>query len=129
MAKSSQKKRVSDQTKEDAMKIALGTQKPGQAKEQTRLIAQGIQKGIEQYKKKQSEKKRELDKKLKKASARIAAPEPSVDTVAVTDGVKPNKLPWVLLLLSWIGFAVYFFQSMLADWIDSTLDFQGQCTY
>ena len=115
MAKSSQKKQVSDQTKEDAMKIALGTQKPGQAKEQTRLIAQGIQKGIEQYKKKQSEKKRELDKMLKKASAKIAAPESSVDTVPVTDGAKPNKLPWVLLLLSWIGFAVYFYQSMLAD--------------
>lgn len=114
MAKSSQKKRVSDQTKEDAMKIALGTQKPGQTKEQTRLIAQGIQKGIEQYKKKQSEKKRELDKKLKKASARIAAPEPLVDTVAVTDDVKPGKLPWVLLLLTWIGFVVYFFQSMMA---------------
>jgi hypothetical protein len=114
MAKSSQKKRVSDQTKEDAMKVALGTQKPGQTREQTRLIAQGIQKGIEQYKKKQGEKKRELDKKLKKASARVAAPEPSVDTVAVTDDVKPNKLPWVLLLLSWSGFAVYFFQSMLA---------------
>ena len=104
------------------MKIALGTQKPGQTKEQTRLIAQGIQKGIEQYKKKQSEKKRELDKKLKKASARIAAPESSVDTVAVTGDVKPNKLPWVLLLLTWIGFAVYFFQSMMADWTDSTCE-------
>jgi len=125
MAKSSQKKRMSDQTKEDAMKIARGTQKPGQTREQTRLIAQGIQKGIEQYKRKQSEKKRELDKKLKKASARIAAPESSVDIVAVTNGVKPNKLPWVLLLLTWIGFAVYFFQSMMADWIDSTLGNQG----
>jgi len=114
MTKSSQKKRVPDQMKEDAMKIARGTQKPGQTKAQTRLIAQGIHKGIEQYKKQQSKKKRELDKQLKKASAKIAAPEPSVDTVAVTDDVKPSKLPWVLLLLSWIGFAVYFFQSMLA---------------
>ncbi len=114
MTKFSQKKRVSDQTKEDAMKIARGTQKPGQTREQTRLIAQGIQKGIEQYKKKQSEKKRELDKKLKKASAKIAEPEHSVDTVAVTDVVKPNKLPWALLLLTWIGFAVYFFQTMMA---------------
>jgi len=38
------------------LKIARGTQRPAQTKEQTRLIAQGIQKGIELYKKQQKKK-------------------------------------------------------------------------
>ena len=45
-----QKNSVSEQTKEETLKIARGTQKPGQTKEQTKLIAQDIQKGIEHYK-------------------------------------------------------------------------------
>ena len=109
MAKYSKKNKVSEQIKDEAMKIARGTQKPGQTKEQTKLIAQGIQKGIEQYKKKQSEKKRELDKKLKKASARGALSESSTDNTVQSEVVKHNKLPWVLLVLSWLGFAAYIF--------------------
>ena len=65
MAKYSKKHLLSEKSKDDAMKIARGTQKPGQTKEQTKLIAQGIQKGIEIYKKKQSEKTRELDNEVK----------------------------------------------------------------
>ncbi|MCA2486923.1 MULTISPECIES: DUF2956 family protein, partial [Vibrio] len=34
------------ETQTEAMKIAKATQKPGQTKEQTKLIAQGIEKGI-----------------------------------------------------------------------------------
>ena len=49
MAKYSKKHQLSEKSKDDAMKIARGTQKPGQTKEQTKLIAQGIQKGIEIY--------------------------------------------------------------------------------
>ena len=45
MSKYSKKNRVSDKTKDDAVKIARGTQRSGQTKEQTKLIAQGIQKG------------------------------------------------------------------------------------
>ena len=55
MSKYSRKNRVSDETKEDALKIARATQRPGQTKEQTKLIAQGIQKGIDHYKKQQNE--------------------------------------------------------------------------
>ncbi|MBT0328128.1 DUF2956 family protein, partial [Vibrio campbellii] len=43
----------SQETQTEAMKIAKSTQKPGQTKEQTKLIAQGIEKGIAQYKKQQ----------------------------------------------------------------------------
>ncbi len=107
MAKYSKKHLLSEKSKDDAMKIARGTQKPGQTKEQTKLIAQGIQKGIEIYKKKQSEKTRELDKKLNKASALRSSHETSTEQVVEPVVVKGNKLPWVLLVLSWIGFVVY----------------------
>ena len=111
MAKYSNKNKVSELTKEDAAKIALGIQKPGQTKEQTKLIAQGIQKGIEQYKKKHSEKSRELDKKLKKASTRKSLAESSMDKPVEPMTIKPNKLPWILLALSWLGFIAYFVTS------------------
>ena len=107
MARYSKKHQLSEKSKDDAMKIARGTQKPGQTKEQTKLIAQGIQKGIEIYKKQQSEKTRELDKKLNKASATPASHETSTQQVAEPVVVKGNMLPWVLLVLSWICFVVY----------------------
>lgn len=88
------------------MRIARGTQKPGQTKEQTRLIAQGIQKGIEQYKKQQSTKTRELDKRLKKATTDHNVNDSSAIDTAGDVVVKSCKLPWVLLILSWIGFTV-----------------------
>ncbi|RDH84741.1 MAG: DUF2956 domain-containing protein [endosymbiont of Galathealinum brachiosum] len=108
MAKHSKKNKISEQTKEDATKIALGTQRPGQTREQTKLITQGIQKGIEQYKKKHKEKARELDKKLKKVSTSKPLPEPTIENTVGPSTVKHNKLPWILLILSWIGFFVYF---------------------
>ena len=37
--------KISPETQQEAMKIARANQKPGQTKEQTQLIAQGIQKG------------------------------------------------------------------------------------
>ena len=107
MAKYSSKNKASELTKEDATKIALGIQRPGQTKEQTKLIAQGIQKGIEQYKNKHNEKTRELDKKLKKASTSQPLAESSTHKPVEPITVKHNKLPWILLALSWLGFIAY----------------------
>ena len=107
MSKYSKKNSVSDKVKNDAMKIARGTQKPGQTKEQTKLIAQGIQKGIAQYKKQQNEKARERDKKHKKAAARHNSNTEVAAKLAESAAEKSNKLPWMLLLLSWLGFAAY----------------------
>jgi hypothetical protein len=107
MAKYSKKHSLSERSKDDAMKIARGTQKPGQTKEQTKLIAQGIKKGIEIYKKQQSEKARELDRKLNKASPSRASQETSAQQVVEPVVVKGYMLPWVLLVLSWICFLVY----------------------
>ena len=93
------------------MKIARGTQKPGQTKEQTKLIAQGIQKGIEEYKKRQNAKARELDKKLKKAAVSNTSDKRSADDNFEPAVVKNNILPWLLLIISWLGFAAYIFIS------------------
>ncbi|MGD8311976.1 MAG: DUF2956 family protein [Gammaproteobacteria bacterium] len=47
--KHSRKCQYTEATHDEAMRIARGTQRPGQTKEQTKLDAQGIQKGILQY--------------------------------------------------------------------------------
>ena len=66
----------SQTTQEEAMQVALAIQKPGQTKEQTKLIAQGIAKGIELYKRQQSAKARERNKQKKRLDReRQARPE------------------------------------------------------
>ena len=102
------KNKVSVETQEQGFKAAKGTQKPGQSKEQTKLIAQGIAKGIAEYKKQLSKKSRERDK-LQKAKSRQQnqAPVESSHNVSVRE--KQNILPWVLLLLSWLAFVAYTF--------------------
>ncbi|MEN8178355.1 MAG: DUF2956 domain-containing protein [Pseudomonadota bacterium] len=107
MAKYSKTKQVSSQTQDEAMKIARGTQKPGQTKEQTKLIAQGIQKGIDQYKKQYKIKARELDKQLKKVTAQQGeGQQGEVENVEVIK-YKQSIAPWLLLIASWAGFAVF----------------------
>lgn len=90
---------------QEAMAMARGTQKPGQTKEQTKLIAQGIKKGIELYKKQQSAKQRELDKKRKKLE-KEKLPQPASEPTSKVV-YKQHWLPWTLLLISWIGMALY----------------------
>lgn len=95
---------ISDETKEDAMNAAKATQRPGQTAAQTKLIAQGIQKGIDHYKKQQKAKARELDKQRKKA---MNAPgDVKVETREVIRYKQP-WLPWSLLGISWVVFAAY----------------------
>ncbi|WP_257252458.1 MULTISPECIES: DUF2956 domain-containing protein [unclassified Endozoicomonas] len=109
---SPRKKTDPSKTREEAMSVARATQRPGQSKEQTKLIAQGIQKGIEHYKKQQKAKARELDKHLKKVKRQSEPPATEVETI--TEEVtryKQHWLPWLLLGLSWAAFAAYFFAS------------------
>lgn len=49
-----------------ALQMARRIQNPGQSRDQTKLIAQGIAKGIALYKKQQNEKVRERDKRRKR---------------------------------------------------------------
>ncbi|MCG9695765.1 DUF2956 domain-containing protein [Shewanella sp. Isolate11] len=101
-------KNISSETKNEALKVAKATQKPGQTKEQTKLIALGIEKGIAEYKKQQKSKARQKDKARKqelKAKQRSETESP-IETEH-KDQPSSAKLPWILLLLSWIGFAGY----------------------
>ncbi|VAX12179.1 FIG00922492: hypothetical protein [hydrothermal vent metagenome] len=111
MARYSKKSTSLKKSGEEAMAIARGTQKPGQTREQTRLVAQGIQKGIELYKKQQAAKKRELDKKLRKVTSHTSDMSTSVEAVATMQPGPASKLAWGLLFLSWFCFGVYFFLS------------------
>ena len=101
------KNKTSPQTIADAESAAKATQRPGQSKKETKLIAQGIQKGIEHYKKQHKAKARELDKRLRKVKAPAIAEDPhQKETTAI---VAPRSyLPWVLLAVSWVGFAFYY---------------------
>jgi hypothetical protein len=75
------------------------------------LIAQGIEKGISEYKKQQKVKGRERDKQRKKTVA--AKVNESTETIT-TESIKPESpvnraralsaLPWLLLLVSWVYF-------------------------
>ena len=108
MTKNSYQK-PSQQTQEEALKIARGTQRPAQTKEQTRLVAQGIQKGIELYKKQQKEKARELNRKLKKISSqKEQSIEPDDYEIQERMVYRQHWLPWLLLILTWLGVGIYF---------------------
>ncbi|MBF0218699.1 MAG: DUF2956 domain-containing protein [Gammaproteobacteria bacterium] len=98
---------ISPETRDEALAVANATQRPGQTREQTRLIAQGIEKGIAQYKKQQKVKARELDKRLK--SVRQQAQRGNSENDEHDSEAQPQviykfaRLPWMLLLLSWLG--------------------------
>lgn len=99
---------ISTETQEEALRIAKKTQKTGQTKEQTRLIALGIQKGIAEYKKTAKNKLRQADKAKKKRQKNQQNMLPSEKTEQAESAKSNNALlPWGLLLISWIGFAGY----------------------
>jgi hypothetical protein len=102
-------KDISIETQDEAMVMAKKTQKPGQTKEQTRLIALGIQKGIAEYKKTAKNKQREADKANKKKKKQLTSqqlqPQPIDESPEVAN--KNNALPWVLLVVSWVAFGAY----------------------
>lgn len=115
MAKQNRFEKVSPQTQEEAMRAAMATQRPRQTKEQTKLIAQGIQKGINLYKKQQKSKARELNKKLSKASQTQSIPSEESFVSSLDQKTKQRvSLPWILLIVSRVGFITYFFQTNLA---------------
>jgi hypothetical protein len=107
MARHTKSYQSSEATHDEAVRIARGTQRPGQTKEQTRLIAQGIQKGIEQYKKQQSARARELDKSIKKIKQQPTPHE--THTIEAQEKIvyRQHWLPWLLLVLSWTAIAAF----------------------
>lgn len=106
MAKRSSQSDISRESQVEAEAIARANQRPGQTKEQTRLIAQGIEKGIAQYKKQQKAKAREADKLRKKRQQSSATPTSEPQEVI---RYRTPWLPWGLVLISWAGFITYLF--------------------
>ena len=106
---------ISTETQQNALAAAKAIQKPGQNKEQTKLIAQGIEKGIADYKKLQKAKSRERDKARKQQlKAKFQATNNIDDTDELDDNSEPQSqfttTTWiviVMLLLSWVGFGAY----------------------
>ncbi|MFT6123249.1 MAG: hypothetical protein ACJASG_001780 [Oleiphilaceae bacterium] len=98
--------KVSPEVEAQAMKMAKGTQKAGQTKEQTKMVSQGIEKGIAEYKKQQGKKLREIDKQRKqKIKQRENETTEIVEEAPTSNLMQP--LPWILLTLSWLGFVAY----------------------
>ncbi len=89
------------------MQVAQATQRPGQTKEQTKLIAQGVRKALEEYKKRQATKTRELDRKLKQLKRQLAEQQSAPERVEERAPYRQHWLPWLLLALSWTGFGGY----------------------
>ncbi|WP_434930975.1 DUF2956 domain-containing protein [Shewanella sp. HL-SH5] len=108
------KQSSSNETQEQALTIAKSTQKEGQTKAQTKLIASGIEKGITEYKKQHKAKARQSDKARKqqvKSKQKIQHDEPEFE-LEFTESTQMTPMVWALacaLGLSWLGFALYFF--------------------
>ncbi len=100
--------KASVQVQQSAAKIAAGIKKPGQTKEQTKLIEQGIQKGVELYKKQQKVKAREADK-AKKQRLKIKSQQSDNEQVAPQQPKLKLQviLPWTLLIFSWLAFVTF----------------------
>ncbi|MFC3912665.1 DUF2956 domain-containing protein [Pseudaeromonas sharmana] len=107
---------VSPEVVAESMRLARANQVPGQSKEQTQLIAQGIQKGIAEFKRNQKARQRAANK-VKKQELRQRQHSPSAAEELLHDegeelachgaGRGMAILPWGLLLLSWTGFVCY----------------------
>ena len=103
-------KKVSKQARAEALKIARGTQRPGQTKEQTKLIAKGIEKGIAEFRKREKAKARERDKLRKKALNKTDPIQPQAEKEQDIQTRKTASwsvwIPWLLLLASWAYFLI-----------------------
>jgi hypothetical protein len=107
MVRYSKQKAPSPETQDEALKVARATQQPGQTKEQTKLIAKGIQRGIDEYKKQHKARARELNKQIKqlKAQGNAQDQDSAAETLPERKNSSGARLPWILLVLSWLLFA------------------------
>lgn len=113
----SKDKKVVRDTRAEALKIANSQHIEGQTKEQTRLIAKGIQRGIEQYLRQQSEKARDLDRRVKKVkqlaeSTANLSSQTDAEAMPLSLSNPSSKLPWILLMISWCLFLVFWWMKL-----------------
>jgi hypothetical protein len=101
--KAKQKKDARD-IRAEALKISNSIKIEGQTPAETKAIAHGIQRGMELFLRQQSEKTRDLDKRMKKAkqlSNPLTNTKPADDEKETTTAKNSHRLPWALLALSW----------------------------
>lgn len=101
--KTKQKKEARD-LRAEATKIANSIKIDGQTPAETKSIANGIQRGMEIFLRQQSEKTRELDKRVKKVkqlSNQLTQPKSEDSKEKASDTDTNPRLPWVLLAVSW----------------------------
>lgn len=93
----------------EALKIANTIKTEGQTPVETKAIANGIQRGMELFLRQQSEKTRELDKRVKKVkqlSNQLTQQKSTDEKEESPNKLKQSQLPWILLGLSWGLFLV-----------------------
>ncbi|MGV8837016.1 DUF2956 domain-containing protein [Cellvibrio sp.] len=108
VAKNKQKKDARD-LRAEALKIANTIKTEGQTPVETKAIANGIQRGMEMFLRQQSEKTRELDKRVKKVkqlSNQLTQQKPADESEETINAQTNPRLPWMLLALSWGLFLV-----------------------
>jgi hypothetical protein len=106
--KNKQKKTTRD-IRAEALKIANTIKTEGQTPVETKAIANGIQRGMEMFLRQQSEKTRDLDKRVKKVKqlSNQLTQQKSVDEKEEPADINAkSRLPWILLGLSWGLFLV-----------------------
>jgi hypothetical protein len=106
--KTKQKKDARD-IRAEALKIANSIKVEGQTTAETKAIATGIQRGMELFLRQQSEKTRDLDKRVKKVKQLTTklTQDKSADEKEEITIVKPSpRLPWILLAASWVLFLI-----------------------
>ncbi len=112
MSKHSKAKKEGRDIRAEASKLAANQQFEGQNKEQSRLIAKAIQKGIEQYLRQQGDKSRALDKQSKKLKKLASVTERAESALEEKVIYRSARLPWVLAAVSWlVMFIVLWFSS------------------
>jgi len=106
------KQKVSIEIQAESARVANGIKKPGQTKEQTKLITAGIEKGIFEYKKTYKAKLRQLDKQKKqKLRSNVGTAEQEHEIRIEQNKTRTSRLPWALLAISWAAFAGYLVQN------------------
>jgi hypothetical protein len=101
--KTKQKKDARD-IRAEALKIANSIKIEGQTPVETKAIANGIQRGMELFLRQQSEKTRDLDKRVKKVKQLSTQLTQQKTVEEKEDGINTqtqSHLPWILLALSW----------------------------
>ena len=106
--KSKQKKDARD-IRAEALKIANTVKTEGQTTIETKVIANGIQRGMELFLRQQSERTRDLDKRTKKVkqlTTQLTQSKPVDVKEEIEHSPTSPRLPWVLLAISWVLFFV-----------------------